>query len=112
MAWIKGQLVDLTARQDRRSARRVRLSLLLDTPGAGDGQVRLLDIAPGGMMLHTDHPFAPGDALEIELPEAGTVDAVIVWRRMTLYGCRFAKPISQATLAALQLRAEPQAPPV
>lgn len=110
MAWIKGQLVDLADSQERRGAKRVRLSLELDAPGTSQGQVRLLDVALGGMMLHTDHVFAPGDKLDIELPEAGPVEAVIVWRRMTLYGCRFAKPISKGTLAALLLRAEPQSP--
>jgi PilZ domain len=104
MAWIMGQLTDLAA--DRRGARRAKLCLTLDTPGSGEGQVRLLDIAQGGMMLHTDHPFAPGDKLLVELPEAGAVEAVIVWRRMTLFGCRFVKPINKATLAALLLRAE------
>jgi hypothetical protein len=110
MAWIKGQLVDVAADQDRRGAKRLRLSLAVDAPGTAAGQVRLLDVALGGMMLHTDHAFAPGDKLLIDLPDAGTVEAVIVWRRMTLYGCRFAKPISKGALAALLLRAEPQPP--
>ena len=110
MTWIMGQLVDLAA--DRRGAKRARLCLTLNSAAAEDGtgldQVRMLDIALGGMMLHTDHPFAPGDKLVVELPEAGTVEAVIVWRRMTLFGCRFVKPISKAALAALLLRAEPR----
>jgi hypothetical protein len=35
----------------------------------------------------------------------------VVWRDADLFGCRFARPLSQATLSAALLRAAPLLPP-
>ncbi len=105
MGWILGQLIESGDAGERRSQPRVRLGLALDMPSGSRGLVRVLDLSQSGMMIHCEHPFEPEDRLLVELPEAGTVEARVIWKRMTLLGCEFREPLSRAALAAMQLRA-------
>ncbi len=86
-----------------------RRALRLDTSGRlADGlaaNVTVHNISAAGLLLQTDLALATGEALAIELPEAGLVDAVIVWRSEQLYGCAFEQSLGHAALAATQLRA-------
>ena len=41
----------------------------------------------------------------VDLPEAGLVDARVVWRRTTLHGCTFLEPVRRASISAALLRA-------
>lgn len=109
MGWILGQLIEAGDAGERRSEPRMRLGLELDMPSGSRGLVRVLDLSPSGMMIHCEHPFEPGDRMLVELPEAGTIEARVIWRRMTLLGCEFGEPLSRAALAAMQLRAPPAA---
>lgn len=86
-----------------------RRSLRLDTsgrlPGGPDGNVTVHNISAAGLLLESKGELTTGEELTINLPEAGAVGAVIVWRSENLYGCTFSKALGSAALAAVQLRA-------
>lgn len=78
-----------------------RLPITLRPPGTF-AWVRglLMDLSSGGAQIHSDARLTPGTELEIEF---NTVDrdgrknrrrlnATIMWRRGSRYGCRFNKP--------------------
>jgi len=91
----------------RRSVRRaLKLGVL-----AGDGEpVTILDLSLTGALLETSVPMLVGASFEVELPQAGTVEATVIWNSGEYYGCQFELPISPAALSAAQLQAE-AAPP-
>jgi transcriptional regulator with XRE-family HTH domain len=87
-----------------------RRALMLATSGrladGAEDNVTVHNISAAGLLLETALELDIGDELAIDLPEAGAVDAVIVWRSQHLYGCAFEQAIGSAALAAAQLRAE------
>ena len=89
----------------------LRRSLLLATSGRlGDGvaaNVTVHNLSAAGLLIETALELAVGEQLTIDLPEAGAVDAVIVWRSQQLYGCAFEQALGQAALAAAQLASTP-----
>jgi transcriptional regulator with XRE-family HTH domain len=93
-----------------------RRSLMLTTsgrmPGGAEANVTVHNISAAGLLLETTLELDVGAQLAIDLPEAGAVDAVIVWRSEHLYGCAFEQTIGHAALAATQLRAEASAAPL
>jgi transcriptional regulator with XRE-family HTH domain len=92
-----------------------RRSLRLDTSGrlggGGEANVTVHNLSAAGLLLETAQELDVGEQLTIDLPEAGAVDAVIVWRSERLYGCAFETALSSAALAAAQLRAQPPVEP-
>lgn len=62
------------------------------------------NISPTGLLLQGDVGLAVGEAIDIDLPEAGMISAIAVWQSGDLFGCQFAAPISSAALSAAQLR--------
>ncbi len=86
-----------------------RRALQLETsgvlPGGLEANVTIHNISAAGLLLETDLPLTEGEALAIELPEVGPVEAQIVWASGQLYGCAFQQALGQAALAATQLRA-------
>lgn len=97
----------------RGSARR---PLRLDTSaavssGAVQANVTVHNISAAGLLIETALALSPGDALNLDLPEAGSVTAIIVWRSETLYGCAFERTLGPAALAAAQLQGEPARAP-
>lgn len=90
-----------------------RRALRLETSGmlAGglEANVTIHNISETGLLLETGLELTGGEPLSIDLPEAGVVEAVIVWRSEQLYGCAFAAPLGAAALAAAQLQGLPVA---
>ena len=88
-----------------------RRALMLATSGRlGDGMaanVTVHNLSAAGLLLETALELAIGEELAVDLPEAGAVDAVIVWRSHQLYGCAFAEALGSAALAAAQLKSPP-----
>ncbi|HWJ38900.1 MAG TPA: PilZ domain-containing protein [Sphingomicrobium sp.] len=104
---------DIPPKSDRR--RSPRRSLRLGGNG-GDDAVTIHDLSLTGALLETSVPMLVGAMIEVELPQAGRVEAEIVWSSGEYYGCQFELPVSPAALSAAQLKsgaleAEPQAPP-
>jgi transcriptional regulator with XRE-family HTH domain len=90
-----------------------RRALRLDTSGAvadrGEANVTIHNISAAGLLLETDLALIEGERLALDLPEAGAVAAVVVWRSEQLYGCAFEQALGPAALAAAQLQGH--APP-
>jgi hypothetical protein len=94
------------ARDRRRSLRRaLRLGA-----GAGGEEVTLHDLSLTGALLETSVSMLVGAIFEVELPQAGTIEASVVWNSGEFYGCQFALPISPAVLSAALLQADAHPP--
>ena len=85
-----------------------RRNLRLETEGVlsngREANVTIHNLSAAGLLLETELELATGEVLTLHLPQAGAVEAVIVWRSDRLYGCAFEQAISQAALAAVQLQ--------
>lgn len=60
-----------------------------------------------GLLLQTSLKLTAGETLQINLPHAGFQAADVIWASGEFVGCRFAEPLSSATLSAAQLRSQP-----
>ena len=84
---------------DRR--RSVRRALRLGAATGDAGQLATIhDLSLTGALLETSVPMLVGATFEVELPQAGTVEASVMWNSGEFYGCQFALPISPAVLSA------------
>lgn len=95
--------------------RNLRLEASGVLPGGREANVIVHNISATGLLLETGLDLAAGEQLTLDLPEAGLVDAAVVWRSEQLYGCAFATPLGAGALAAAQLQGLPVAetePPV
>lgn len=94
--------------EQRSSDRRVlRLGVQAATP-AGESGVEVHNLSRTGMLVEAGAALPVGTSIEVELPGGGRHRAEVVWADEGLFGCRFAAPLSQATLSAALLRAAPQ----
>jgi hypothetical protein len=88
----------------RRSARRsLRLGL-----ASGADSVTIHDLSLTGALIETSGAMLVGATFEFELPQAGTVQATVVWNSGEFYGCEFERPIPSAALSAALLQSAPQ----
>jgi len=92
--------------------RALRLEASGLAPDGGEANVTIHNISAAGLLIETVLELAQGEQLALDLPEAGVVNAVIVWRSERLYGCAFERALGPAALAAAQLQgvAPPAAP--
>ncbi|MFW5633869.1 MAG: helix-turn-helix domain-containing protein [Erythrobacter sp.] len=91
-------------RQRSQPRRAMRLETSGALPGGLEANVTIHNLSAAGLLLETDLSLAEGDTLAIDLPERGSVDAVIVWQSGRLFGCAFEETLPRAALAAAQLR--------
>lgn len=66
---------------------------------------RIIDISASGARLRLYQDLDPETSIQIALPTKGLVDAHIVWANGHEAGCRFDRPLDDATVAKLQLSA-------
>jgi hypothetical protein len=99
---------EIEPRSERR--RSVRRALKLGA-GSGDQAATLHDLSLTGALIETSVPMLVGQSFEVELPEAGKIDATIVWNSGEYYGCQFELPIPPSVLSAALLKAAPQPNP-
>src|SRR4029079_14209385 len=94
---------------DRRPS--VRRALRLGAV-AGDSAApaTIHDLSLTGALIETSVSMLVGATFEVELPNAGAVEASVVWNSGEYYGCQFALPISPATLSAALLQADAHPP--
>ena len=102
-AHIDPTTADGSLRQQPRRALKLETSGVL--PGGLQANVTIHNISVAGLLLETEVELAEGEPLNIELPEAGQVDAKVVWVSEHLYGCAFEQTLGQGALAAAELRA-------
>ncbi|WP_191229077.1 PilZ domain-containing protein [Aurantiacibacter xanthus] len=95
---------------DRRNASRRTFTLSFDAgERPGTTAVAILDLSQTGMRIRSSAKLDIGEQLDVAIPEAGTVSAIIV-RSTRLdfeneYGAEFPEPISQAAISAALLAA-------
>ena len=58
------------------------------------------------MLIETSAELAVGEPLEVDIPEAGASQAVVVWGNGRLFGCEFQTPIPPAAVSAALLRSD------
>ena len=94
--------------------RSVRHTLRLEASGAtADGErvaVTVHNISASGLLLETAAALDIGEAIAIDLPEAGERRAIVSWASETFYGCQFDRPLTPAELGAAQLRGKVAGP--
>lgn len=102
---VKGYLdTDLQQLDDREHARR---QLFLETSGnlpTGETNVAVHNVSLSGMLLETTLSLEVDDTLQIDLPEAGRVEARVVWASGILYGCAFSRKLSEGAISAIELK--------
>ena len=96
----------MTSGTDQRHDARRKLSLLakgVQHDGTGI-EVQIHNISGTGLLFESDIKLAACDRIEIELPHAGDITAVVIWASGRLFGCQFEGPVSSATLSAVELK--------
>jgi hypothetical protein len=89
----------------RRSPRRsLKLEAVKSPPSAPEARVIIHDVSLTGILIETSATLAIGERLQVQMPEAGAVEAELVWTSGRLFGCRFKTPISKAALSAALLK--------
>ncbi len=119
MGWngLIAQLTDLPAperRSGRNKRREKRLRLCFEaalSDARGPRSVVVLDLSLAGFLMHTSQALAVDDRFTVELPQAGPVEARVVWKRVTLHGCEFTEPVTRAAISATMLKAAPGSGP-
>ena len=95
------------AADQRVSDRRVlRLEARVATP-AGEGGIQVQNLSSTGLLLQGVANVEAGAEIEVQLPGGSSHRAEVVWADETLFGCRFAEPLTQAQLSAALLRSAP-----
>lgn len=93
---------------ERRGKSRRKLELVAElTAERAPAKVVVLDLSEAGMMLHSHEELEVDETFEVALPEAGLVEAQVVWKRSTLYGCKFLSPVTRGMISAVLLKARP-----
>lgn len=84
-----------------------RRTLSLEVPAGSSGRaasVLIHNLSEHGLRLETDSRLGVGEVIRVELPEAGSMDARVVWSAGGFAGCRFQAPIPKAAVSAALLR--------
>ena len=100
---------ELAPKERRRAARRaLRLDVGPMDAENGTEKVVIHDLSLTGALLETSIPMLVGAIFEFELPQAGLVEAEIVWGSGEYYGAQFSLPITPSALSAALLQAQPE----
>jgi len=104
------------APQGKHKERDPRRRLLLDSEGksvsGGAASVLVHNLSATGLLIECETELTEGEAIAIDLPQAGPVLATVVWSSGHFHGCQFALALGEGTLSAAELRSavEVQAP--
>ena len=99
---------DWPSENERRSEARRHLLFATTARGEnGDNQpVLVRDISARGLLLETEEGVTLDKVIAIGLPEAGDVEAHVIWQGDKLAGCRLDNHLSQATIDAVREKGE------
>lgn len=99
---IQARLETLENKSRRASPRRtLRLG---STIAKGGVDAVIHDLSATGVLLQTAAKLRVSDELDIDLPEVGATNAVVVWQSGKFYGCEFSRRIPKAAISAALLR--------
>jgi len=101
---LVAQLTEPNASDPRSTVRR---TLVLCTPAhssRGATAAVIHDLSERGLKLEVEARLLVDEIIGVELPEAGIVEARIVWVADGFGGCRFLQPVSRAAVSAALLR--------
>ena len=88
-----------------RAVSRRTLSLHVPAVSSGEATEALIhNLSQYGLRLETAAPLRTGEVISVELPEAGPVDAKVIWAGESTAGCRFLAPVPKAAVSAALLR--------
>ena len=93
--------------RDRRDRGRARRTLSLQVPAVSSGaatKALIHNLSQYGLRVETAAQLSVDELISVELPEAGRVDAKVIWWSERSAGCRFLEPISRAAVSAALLR--------
>ncbi len=101
---------EVQLREDKSRRAVPRLAAAFDTQfraaaGAARSPCRIIDISSGGARLRLYQQLAPETSIRLSLPGKGLVDAHIIWADGREAGCRFDRPLDEATVTTLQASA-------
>jgi transcriptional regulator with XRE-family HTH domain len=100
---------------DRRNihAKRTVIKLAAKLPDVADANrdALILNISSTGVLFQTSRDMAVGEAIEIDLGEAGRQPAEVKWTIDGMAGCQFSRPLAKAALSAALLRSDVVSPP-
>lgn len=90
---------------DARRQRRHKLFLETEArgPQSSVGMVIVYDISDTGLLIETESRLKAGEMIEVSLPQAGLMEAEVMWVGGEIYGCRFTQELPRAVVGAARL---------
>jgi len=102
---------DLLSQDSRGAVRRtLRLVVLTSVTQSGWSTASIHDLSESGLKIETAARLAVEEVIVVDLPIIGTVEARVVWKRGSAFGCEFLSPISKAAVSAALLQGYAEAP--
>jgi hypothetical protein len=93
------------ATSDPRAAVRRTLRLQVNAELSGDAvEAEIRNLSEKGLLVETTADLVIGEILHLDLPEAGIIEATVVWSRGRLFGCEFKAALSKRIVSAALLR--------
>lgn len=97
-----------SSKAERRDTIRRTLRLVAEVSYSRDSaRVLILNLSESGVLIETAAVLVVGESFELELPEAGTVVARVVWQRGREFGCEFDSPVPKGAVSAALLQSPP-----
>lgn len=93
---------------DARRRRRHKLFLETEAHGAESfiGKVIVYDISDTGLLIETESCLKVGEMIEVNLPQAGLMEAEVMWVGGEIYGCRFTHELPKVAISAARLNGD------
>ena len=92
---------------DRRTSARRKISFVTSL-GTSRRYLTIHDLSSTGMLIETSAKLPLFEPVQIDLPEAGSQQAIVVWTSGQFYGCEFQERLSKAAISATLLRSKPR----
>ena len=101
---LPAEILTTTTSDPRADVRRT-LRLRVNAQLSGDAvEAEIRNLSESGLLVETTVDLVIGEILHLDLPEAGTIEATVVWSRGRLFGCEFKAPLTKSIVSAALLR--------
>lgn len=103
--------VSASGRRHERAGRRdVRLVVSGSDGESQPANYEILNISTSGMLFKSSRKLQVGARFTAVFPGDKAVEGSVIWADDELYGCKFASPVSSATVAGVVLKSAPVQP--